>query len=34
MYNKINMSSNVLEKDTIQMVVSEGAIFGNLVMHG
>ena len=34
MYNKINMSSNVLEKERGEMVVSEGAIFGNLLMNG
>ena len=34
MYNKTNMSPNALEKDRRQMIVSEGAIFGNLLMNG
>ena len=34
MYNKINMSPNVLEKYTREMIVYEGAIFGNLLING
>ena len=34
MYNKINMSPNVLEKERREVVLYEGAIFGNLLMNG
>ena len=34
MYNKINMSPNVIKKERRQMVVYEGAIFGNLLLNG
>ena len=34
MYNKINMSPNVIEKERRQMVVYEGAIFDNLLLNG
>ena len=34
MYNKINMSPNVLEKERRGMVLYEGAVFGNLLLNG
>ena len=33
MYNIINMSPNVVKKERREMVVYEGAIFGNLLMN-
>ena len=34
MYNKINMCPHVIKKERREVVVYEGAIFGNLLMNG